>query len=72
MTPARFSPEEMARRFELARGLMDAHGLEALVVFGNSGMNRHNNVNAFWLSQWLDQHHCYLVVPRAEDVEPAL
>jgi len=72
MTPGRFSPEEMARRFALARGLMDAHGLEALLVFGNSGMNRHNNVNAFWLSQWLDQHHCYLVVPRAEDAEPAL
>jgi Xaa-Pro dipeptidase len=35
-------------------------------------MNRHDNVNAFWLSQWLDMHHCYLVVPRAEDAEPAL
>jgi Xaa-Pro dipeptidase len=69
---ADFSMQEMARRHALARGLMDEHGLEALVVFGASGMNRHDNVNAFWLSQWLDQHHCYLVVPRAEDAEPAL
>src|SRR5947207_11082832 len=62
----------MARRHELARGLMDEHGLDALVLFGNSGVNRHNNVNPFWLSQYLDMHHSYLVVPRAEDVEPAL
>jgi Xaa-Pro dipeptidase len=61
----RFSPEEMARRYALARGLMDERGLDALVLFGNSGVNRHNNVNPFWLSQYLDMHHCYVVVPRA-------
>jgi Xaa-Pro dipeptidase len=72
VTAARFSPEEMARRLGLARSLMDEHGLGALVIFGSSGMNRHDNVNAFWLSEWLDLHHCYLVVPRAEDAEPAL
>jgi Xaa-Pro dipeptidase len=70
--PARFSPEEMARRYARARALMHELDLEALVLFGNSGVNRHNNVNPFWLSQYLDMHHSYLVVPRAEDVEPAL
>ena len=69
---ARFSPEEMARRHASARGLMQELELEALVLFGNSGVNRHNNVNPFWLSQYLDMHHSYLVVPRAEDVETAL
>lgn len=68
----RFSEGEIARRYGLARGLMDTLELEALVLFGNSGVNRHNNVNPFWLSQYLDMHHCYLVVPRAADVEPAL
>ena len=68
----RFSQQEMARRYGLARGLMDRLELEALVLFGNSGVNRHNNVNPFWLSQYLDMHHCYLVVPRAEDVDAAL
>jgi Xaa-Pro aminopeptidase len=68
----KFSPAEMERRYSLARGLMDELELEALVLFGNSGVNRHNNVNPFWLSQYLDMHHCYLVVPRAEDLEPAL
>jgi Xaa-Pro dipeptidase len=69
---ARFSPAEMARRYARARGLMDELELEALVLFGNSGVNRHNNVNPFWLSQYLDMHHSYLVVPRAEDLDPAL
>jgi Xaa-Pro aminopeptidase len=68
----RFSPEEMQRRYALARGLMDRLELEALVLFGNSGVNRHNNVNPYWLSQYLDLHHCYLVVPRAEDLGAAL
>jgi len=68
----RFSTDEMTRRYRLARGLMEQHELEALVLFGNSGVNRHNNVNPFWLSQYLDMHHCYLVVPRAEDLDSAL
>ena len=66
----RFSAAEMERRYALVRALMEERELDALVVFGSSGMNRHDNVNAFWLSQWLDMHHCYLVLPRAE--EPAL
>ena len=63
----RFSPGEMARRYALARGLLADLGLDFLVVFGNSGVNRHNHANGFWLSQWQDLHHCYLVVPRDGD-----
>ena len=69
---ARFSAAELARRHELARGLMDEHGLHALVVFGNSGVGRGNMANAFWLSNHLDLHHCYLVVPADPGVETAL
>jgi Xaa-Pro aminopeptidase len=57
----------MERRFALARGLMADRDLDALVLHGNSGMNRHNNVNPFWLSQYMDLHHCYLVAPREGD-----
>src|SRR6266702_1866821 len=60
----RFSPEEMERRRTLARALMDQHGVDALVLHGNSGVNRHNQANVFWLSNHLDLHHCYLVVTR--------
>ena len=63
----RFSSEEMARRYALARALMEREGLDFLVLFGNSGVNRHNHANHFWLSQWQDMHHCYLVVPRDGD-----
>ena len=68
----RFSPAEMARRWELARGLMDRHDLRALLLFGNSGVNRHNQASVFWLSNHLDLHHAYLLAPRDPAVEPAL
>src|SRR3954469_20667403 len=57
----------MARRYALTQGLLDEQGLDALVIFGNSGVNRHNHANGFWLSQWQDMHHCYLLVPRGGD-----
>jgi len=60
----------MARRHALTQALLDELGLDALAVFGNSGVNRHNHANGFWLSQWQDMHHCYLVVPRGG--EPTL
>jgi Xaa-Pro dipeptidase len=69
---ARFTPAEMARRWRLARRLMDRHDLRALLLFGNSGVNRHNQANVFWLSNHLDLHHSYLLAPRDEAVEPAL
>lgn len=68
----RFTPDEMARRWGLARGLMAEHGLDGLVLFGNSGVNRHNEANVFWLSNHLDLHHCYLVAPFDEALPPAL
>jgi Xaa-Pro dipeptidase len=59
----RFSYAEFERRNNLARGLMHREGLSALVVFGNSGINRHNEANVFWLTNYLDLHHNYLVLP---------
>ena len=59
----------MERRLELTRALMAEHELDGLLVFGNSGVNRHNNVNPFWLTQYLDMHHNYAIVPRAGGVE---
>jgi Xaa-Pro aminopeptidase len=59
----------MERRLALTRALMAEHGLDALLVFGNSGVNRHNNVNPFWLTQYLDMHHSYAIVPQDGGVE---
>jgi Xaa-Pro aminopeptidase len=58
----------MARRRALTLELLDRLQLDALVVYGNSGVNRHNHANHFWLSQWQDMHHCYLVVPREDEM----
>ena len=59
----RFSDAEFQRRNDLARGLMRREGLSALVIFGNSGINRHNEANIVWLTNYLDLHHNYLVLP---------
>ncbi|HEX9837994.1 MAG TPA: M24 family metallopeptidase [Anaerolineales bacterium] len=63
MTYPRFSDAEFQRRKDLARDLMRREGLSALVIFGNSGINRHNQANVFWLTNYLDLHHNYLVFP---------
>lgn len=68
----RFTKQEMARRWNLAQDLMRQHDLGALVVFGTSGVNRHNQANVFWLTNHLDLHHAYLVAPREPSGEPVL
>ena len=70
MTYPRFSDSEFQRRNALARDLMRRVGVSALIIFGNSGINRHNEANVFWLTNYLDLHHNYLVFPLAG--EPAL
>lgn len=69
---AKFSTEEMERRWSLARDMMRRHELDGLLVFGNSGVNRHNEANIFWLTNHLDLHHNYLVAPADTSIEPAL
>lgn len=69
---AKFSEAEMNRRWQLARKLMEAEDLLGLLIFGNSGVNRHNEANIFWLTNHLDLHHNYLVAPLDISVEAAL
>jgi hypothetical protein len=54
-----FSPAEMERRWSLARELMRQEDLIGLLVFGNSGVNRHNEANIFWLTN----HSSRLCIP---------
>ena len=70
MTYPRFSAAEFERRNQLARDLMRKESLQALVIFGNSGMYRHNEANVYWLTNYLDLHHNYLVLPL--EGQPAL
>ncbi len=63
MSYPRFSDVEFQRRNDLGGDLMHREELSALVIFGNSGINRHNQANVFWLTNYLDLHHNYLVFP---------
>ena len=55
---ARFSDAEMDRRRGVARDLMDEHGLDALVVYGNSGFEQ---VNLAYLADYRPPFATYLV-----------
>jgi Xaa-Pro aminopeptidase len=68
----KFSPEEMRRRWSMARDLMRQHDLIGLLIFGNSGINRHNVAKVFWLTNYLDMHHNYLIAPLDDSIESAL
>ena len=65
----RFSEAEFARRHKAARALMEAEGIAALVVFGNSGIARHNHAEIHYLSGFLGNRNNYLVMtPAGEPV----
>jgi len=66
----KFSAAEFARRHAAARALMAAEGVEALVVYGNSGIARHNHADIHYLSGFLGNRNNYLVMTGTE--EPVL
>ena len=59
----RFSDAEFARRHAAARALMAAAGIDALAVFGNSGISRHNHADVHYLSGFLGNRNNYVVLP---------
>jgi Xaa-Pro aminopeptidase len=63
----RFSDAEFARRHTAARTLMTAEALDALVVFGNSGISRHNHADIHYLSGFLGNRNNYVVQLRRGD-----
>jgi Xaa-Pro dipeptidase len=65
----RFSAAEFDRRHAAARALMSAQGLDALVVYGDSGIARHNHADIHYLSGFLGNRTNYVVLPsRSEPV----
>lgn len=58
----RFSKAEFARRHAAARALMVAEGVDALVVYGNSGIARHNHADIHYLSGFLGNRNNYLAM----------
>jgi Xaa-Pro aminopeptidase len=65
----RFSAAEFERRSAAARALMGARGVDVLVVYGNSGISRHNHADVHYLCGFLGNRNNYLVLPlRGEPV----
>jgi Xaa-Pro dipeptidase len=58
----RFSQAEFARRHGAARALMAREEIDALVVYGTSGLNRHDHADVHYLSGFLGNRNNYVVM----------
>ncbi len=65
-----FTAAEFARRHAAARAMMAAEGLDALAVYANSGLSRHNHADVHYLSGFLGNRNNYVAMTRAG--EPVL
>jgi Xaa-Pro aminopeptidase len=61
----RFSEEEYQRREAVVRREMDARGLDAMVIAGDSGGRTANQANVYWLTNWMDPMVNYVVITRS-------
>lgn len=68
----RFSDGEVERRWENVRGLMREEGVEALVIYGNSGIYHHNQVNIHYLTNYRGGFMTYLIAFADADEPPTL
>lgn len=68
----RFSDAEFERRRQAVRERMRTHDVEALVLYGHSGLNRRYQANVYYLANYLDRHHNYLVFFEDPAEEPTL
>ena len=59
----RFSEAEYDRRYGAIRAEMSRRGLDALVIFGDSGHSRYNQANVHYVSNYVDQLYSYVVFP---------
>jgi Xaa-Pro aminopeptidase len=58
----RFSEAEFARRHAAVRAMMTTEGVDALVVYCDSGVSRHNHADIHYLSGFLGNRNNYVAV----------
>ena len=61
---SRFSETEYKRREAVVRRGMEARGLDAMVIAGDSGGRGANQANVYWLTNWVDVMVNYVVMTR--------
>lgn len=59
----RFSAHEFARRHAVAKVMMAAEDIDVLVVYGDSGVSRHNHADIHYLSGFLGNRNNYVALP---------
>jgi Xaa-Pro aminopeptidase len=62
----RFSEGEYRRREAIVRREMEARGLDAMIIAGDSGGRTANQANVYWLTNWLDPMVNYVVLTRKQ------
>jgi Xaa-Pro dipeptidase len=60
----RFSEAEYRRREAVVRRGMEARGLDAMIIAGDSGGRTANQANVYWLTNWMDPMVNYVVMTR--------
>jgi len=60
----RFSEVEYHRREAVVRKEMEARGLDAMIIAGDSGGRTANQANVYWLTNWMDPMVNYVVITR--------
>ncbi len=63
----RFSAREFDRRYAAARAMMAREGIDVLVVYGNSGISRHNHADIHYLSGFLGNRNNYVALSTRAD-----
>ncbi len=58
----RFSAREFDRRYAATRAMMAREGIDVLVVYGNSGISRHNHADIHYLSGFLGNRNNYVAL----------
>jgi Xaa-Pro aminopeptidase len=66
----RFTASEYERRYAATRRMMDAEGLDCLLLYGDGTLGNLHQLNCHWLSNYLDEQFSYVILPRSG--EPVL
>ena len=60
----RFSDGEYERRYAATYEMMDAEGLDCLLLYGDGTLGGLHQLSVHWLSNYLDEQISYMILPR--------
>jgi len=63
----RFSDTEYERRYAATYEMMDAEGLDCLLLYGDGTLGNLHQLSVHWLANYLDEQFSYVILPRQGD-----